>query len=168
MARSAFGSALKRLARRDHSEQELRAALVREGHEPEQVEDAVSRTKSARYVDDARYAERFTRSRLAERGQGRAVIRHGLRQRGVQGELVDRVLKQAATDGTEKEALDSVARKYWRLHTKVAPEIRMKRLWAFLMRRGFPAGLVHERLYALWPKQGEILEGLEVAEDVSE
>jgi len=39
---------------------------------------------------------------------------------------------------------------------------RTRRLWAFLMRRGFPAGLVQERLRALWPAQGEILEGLEV------
>jgi regulatory protein len=165
MARSAFGSALRRLARRDHSEQELRTALVGEGHAVEQVDDAVLRAKSARYVDDTRYAERFTRSRLVGRGQGRAIIRHGLRTRGVKGEVVDRALKQAVAEGLEKAALDAVARKYWRLHPKVEPETRLKRLWAFLMRRGFPASLVHERLRSLWPRQGAILEGLEAVQD---
>ena len=48
---------------------------------------------------------------------------------------------------------------------RVPPADRMRRLWAFLMRRGFPAGLVHERLRALWPTQGEILEGLEVVSE---
>ena len=165
MARSAFGSALRRLARRDHSEQELRTALAGEGHEAEEVEDAVLRAKSARYVDDSRYAERFTRSRLVGRGQGRALIRFGLKTRGVKAEVVDRALKQAAADGLEKAALDAAARKYWRLHPKVEPETRLKRLWAFLMRRGFPAALVHERLQSLWPKQGAILEGLEAVRD---
>jgi hypothetical protein len=33
------------------------------------------------------------------------------------------------------------------------------------MRRGFPAALVHDRLQALWPKPGAILEGLEAVQD---
>jgi regulatory protein len=164
-SRSAFASALRRLARRDHSEHELRSALAGEGHSEEDIAAALERVKASRYLDDKTYAERYTRSRLAGRGHGRALIRHGLRVRGVKGEVVDRALKQAATDGTEKEALDAVARKYWKLHPKVEPETRMKRLWAFLMRRGFPAALVHDRLQALWPKQGAILEGLEAVQD---
>jgi regulatory protein len=167
-SRSAFASALRRLSRRDHSEQELRRALAGEGHTADQVDEAVSRVKSARYVDDKGYAERFTRSRLRERGHGRALIRQGLRVRGVAGEHVDRALKQASQEGLEKEALDAAARKYWRLHPKVEPNIRIQRLWAFLLRRGFPAGLVQERLQSLWPRSGEILEGLEVAPEDAE
>ena len=161
-SRSAFASALRRLSRRDHSEQELRRALTDEGHTAEDVEDALVRVKSSRYVDDKTYAERFTRSRLSFHGQGRARIRHGLRQRGVDGELVDGALRQAADDGLEREALDAAAKRYWRTHARVPVPDRTRRLWAFLMRRGFPAGLVQERLRALWPAQGEILEGLEV------
>ena len=166
--RSAFGSALHRLARRDHSEQELRKALAAEGHTPDEVEEAVERAKSARYVDDRGYAERFTRSRLAFRGHGRALIRQGLRTRGVAAELVDGALKEISEQGLEREALDAAARKYWRLHPKVEPRLRIQRLWAFLLRRGFPAGLVQERLRSLWPGQGEILEGLEVVPEDGE
>jgi regulatory protein len=160
--RNAFASALRRLSRRDHSEAELRAKLLDEGHEVEAVDDAVARAKAARYVDDKTYAERYTRSRLVLQGKGRGHIRHGLRRRGVAGTLVDGALRQAAADGLEQEALDAVAAKYWRLHARVAPPDRLRRLWAFLIRRGFPAGLVHARLRALWPGQDEILEGLEV------
>ena len=35
----------------------------------------------------------------------------------------------------------------------------------FLIRRGFPAGLVQDRLRVLWPRWGDALEGLEPAEE---
>jgi hypothetical protein len=50
----------------------------------------------------------------------------------------------------------------------VEPERRLPRLWAFLLRRGFTAGLVHERLGALWPRWAKALEGLEPAEPVED
>jgi regulatory protein len=162
--RSAYGSALRRLARRDHSERELRTALLAEGHEEGEVEECLTRLRTARYLDDRRFAETFTRSRLAHHGQGRARIRHGLRTRGVAGEVVERALEQIAGDGSEQETLDAVARKYWRLHTRHEPAARMRRLWAFLLRRGFPGGLVHDRLRALWPKHGDGLSDLEALE----
>jgi hypothetical protein len=48
----------------------------------------------------------------------------------------------------------------------VEPERRLPRLWAFLLRRGFAASLVHERLKALWPRWSDALEGLEPLEPV--
>jgi regulatory protein len=156
---------LRRLGRRDHSEHELREALRNEGQTDEDVDDALARVKSARYLDDRTYAERYTRSRLQGQKQGRLKIRQGLRTRGVAGELVERALQDAATEGLEKDALDAAARSYWRTHPRVEPAIRVRRLFVFLVRRGFPAGLVHERLRALWPKPGESLEEFEVVDD---
>jgi regulatory protein len=165
MAASAYASALRRLARRDHSVHELRTALENEGHLKEDIDDAVKRLQAVRYVDDRSFAERYTRSRAVSHGQGRRRIRQGLRARGVDRELTERALASIEADGTEREALDTAARKYWKIHAKVEPETRMRRLWVFLLRRGFPAGLVHERLRSLWPRHGETLEGLDVAED---
>jgi regulatory protein len=164
-ARTAFASALRRLARRDHSEHELREALRGEGQSDEDVEDALARVKSARYLDDRTYAERYTRTRLQGQRQGRMRIRQGLRTRGVAGELVERALQKAAAEGMETEALDAAARSYWRTHPRVEPALRIRRLFVFLMRRGFPAALVHERLRALWPTTGARLEEFEAVDD---
>jgi regulatory protein len=164
-ARSAFASALRRLARRDHSEQELRQALRDEGQTDEDVAEALARVKTARYVDDGTYAERYTRSRLLGRGQGRMRIRQDLRTRGVASELVEQALRGAIAEGTETEALDAVARSYWKTHPRVEPVLRLRRMFVFLMRRGFPGGLVHERLRALWPKPGASLEELEAGDE---
>jgi regulatory protein len=160
--RSAYASALRRLARRDHSEKELRDALVQEGQPAREIADAIERLRSVRYVDDRSFAERYTRSRLRSHGHGRGRIRQGLRARGVGRDLVERALGEVAADGSEQEALDALARKYWRVHAGLAPETRLRRLWVFLLRRGFPAAAVHERLRKLWPKHGDAIEGLEM------
>lgn len=157
-ARSAFASALRRLARRDHSEHEIRAALLKEGQTPADIDEAVEKLRAARYLDDRKFAERYTRSRLVFRGQGRVRIRQSLRTLGVDGELAERALRQAAEDGSERDALDAAARKYWRAHPRTEPALRIRRLFVFLMRRGFPAALVGERLRSLWPSQREAFE----------
>jgi regulatory protein len=161
---SAYQRALRRLARRDHSEAELRRALTARGHSEAEIDEALARLRAQRYVDDETFAERFARSRLSHHGQGRARIRQGLRQRGVGGEQSEAGLTAALREVSEDEVLDRAARQYWRRHARVEPARRLPRLWAFLLRRGFAPGHVRARLRALWPRWSDALDGLEPAE----
>ncbi len=163
-AQSAYQRALGRLARRDHSEAELRRALAARGHAPSEIDSAIERLRRERYIDDLGFAERFARSRLAHQGHGRALIRQGLRKRGVGRSETEAGIAVALGEVDEKAVLESLARRYWRQHARVEPARRLPRLWAFLLRRGFAAGLVHDRLSALWPRWADALEGLEPAE----
>ena len=176
MARSAVGAppqsayqrALGRLARRDHSVAELRRALLARGHAEDEVEAALERLRRERYLDDASYAERFARSRMQHHGHGRALVRQGLRQRGVSRTETEAGLHSALGEVDEKAVLDGLARRYWHQHARVEPARRLPRLWGFLVRRGYAASLVHDRLRALWPRWADALEGLEPAEPVEE
>ena len=76
----------------------------------------------------------------------------------------DAGIAEAVSEVPEAEALERAAQKYWRTHASDDPRLRLRKLWAFLVRRGFPAGLVHDRLGALWPKWREALDGLEAEE----
>jgi regulatory protein len=165
---TAYQRALRRLARRDHSAAELRQALLDRGHEPGEVSAAIGRLRREGYVDDAGFAERFARRRLAHHGLGRARIRQGLRQRGVARDETEAGLASALGEVDEAEVVESLARRYWRQHAQVEPSRRLPRLWAFLLRRGFAPGLVRERLAALWPRWADALEGLEPAEPADE
>jgi regulatory protein len=162
---TAYQRALRRLARRDHSAAELRRALLDRGHGPEEVEAALDRLRRERYVDDAGFAERFARSRMAHQGHGRLRIRQDLRLRGVDRRTSEAGIAGALLEVDEKAVVDALARRYWRLHAAVEPPRRLPRLWAFLVRRGFAPGLVRERLTALWPRWSDALEGLEPADD---
>ncbi len=165
---SAYQRALRRLAQRDHSEAELRRALLERGHESEEIDDALMRLRQQRYLDDDLFAERFARSRIAHRGHGRAKIRQGLRQRGVGGEQAEAGITAALREVSEDEVVDKLARRYWKQHSRVEPLRRLPRLWGFLLRRGFPPGLVRSRLLVLWPRWSDALDGLEPVEAATE
>jgi regulatory protein len=143
---------------------ELRRALLERDHAPAEVEAAIDRLRRERYLDDAGFAERFARSRMAHQGLGRLRVRQGLRQRGVEGGATDTGIALALREVDEREILDGLARRYWRQHARVEPARRLPRLWAFLLRRGFAPGLVRERLCHLWPRWSDALDGLEPAE----
>jgi regulatory protein len=162
---TAYGRALARLARRDHAEAELRRALERAGHAASEVDEAVARLKSQRALDDERFAEAFARSRIGRRGVGRHRVRAELRRRGVARSAAERGLQGALGDVSEAAALDDQARRYWRQRTGEDPARRVQKLWAFLLRRGYPADLVQTRLRALWPRWSDALIGLEPVED---
>jgi regulatory protein len=163
--RAAYLDALRRLARRDHSEQELRRALGRKGHDEDVVERVVVRLRGQRVLDDRRFAEAFSRSRLTHHGLGRQRIRQDLRRRGVARTTAEAGLKEALADAPEDATVDTLARRYWSSHTRDEPAQRVRKLWAFLVRRGFPHALVQARLRALWPRWQDALEGLEPADE---
>ena len=152
--------ALRRLARREHSEAELRVGLVRDGFPARVVDATLDRLRSEKYLDDAGFAERFARSRVAHHGLGRHRVSQALRARGVSRAIIVKGMAEALRDVSEADALESLARRYWRLHPRDEPLRRIRKLWAFLLRRGFPAGMVRERVAALWPRWREGLEDL--------
>ena len=164
----AYGKALARLARREMSSAEVRRGLTRDGFEPAAVDRAVESLLERRYLDDARMGERFARSRLADRGLGRHRVRQALSQKGLSRGIIDSSLRAALADVSEADQIDRLARRYWRQKVGHAPERRLKGLWAFLIRRGFPPGLVGDRLRALWPRWGDALAGLEPAAESDE
>ena len=158
---SAYARALARLARRDHSEQEIRRALRRDGFAEDIAEETVARLRRERYLDDAGFAARLARSRMAHSGHGRNRVRLELARKGVRRATAEAGLQEALGEVSEAEMLDAIAQRFWRSRKDDDPPHRLRKLWAFLVRRGFPADLVHARLGALWPKWRDAIEGLE-------
>lgn len=142
----------------------MRGALARDGHDERDVEQAIQRLSRERYLDDAGFAARFARGGMAYRGLGSRRLRQALRARGVAGEAAAAGLSQALEEMSEASALDGVARRYWRARRSDEPRRRLRRLYGLLLRRGFPAGLVWERLRVLWPRWSDALEGLDPLE----
>ncbi len=161
---TAYQKALRRLARREMSAAEVRRGLARDGFETAAIDGAVGRLVEQRYLDDDRLGERFARSRLSDHGLGRNRVRQALVQKGLSRAIIETSLRSALADVSEADAVDRLARRYWRQKVQQEPSRRLRGLWAFLVRRGYPAGLVQERLRALWPRWGDALAGLEPAE----
>src|SRR5690348_1064050 len=72
--RTAYDRGLSMLARREHSQRELRTRLEHGGHDEAEAEEAIRRLGEQNYQDDERFAGMLLRARVAH-GYGPARIR---------------------------------------------------------------------------------------------
>ena len=129
----ARNSAMRLLARREHSRAELRGKLVDRGFENDSVEELLQGLEDQDLLSDERFAMSLIASR-AETGYGPKRIDLELRNRGVSEELAREALAKAEVDWGQ-QVTDQVARKFGSDPAQTFPE------WArrarYLERRGF-------------------------------
>ena len=129
----ARNSAMRLLARREHSRAELRGKLVGRGFENDSVEELLQGLEDQDFLSDERFAMSLIVSR-AETGYGPKRIDLELRNRGVSEELAREVLAKAQVDWG-RQVTDQAVRKFGSDPAQTFPE------WArrarYLERRGF-------------------------------
>jgi regulatory protein len=134
-------TALRLLAMREHSREELRRKLQAKAEEGDDVEAVLDRMAETGLQSDQRFAESFVRSKGARMGVER--LRRELLDRGVSSEVV----ATALGEGLEDDEL-SRARAIWLKKFGVVPQDRGD--WArqarFLQSRGFAADVIRKLL----------------------
>lgn len=131
--------ALRLLARREHSPLELARKLRPHADSPEAVENLISELKTKNQLSEARYAEE--RVRWLARKYGAAKIRHDLKSKGIDPELVERV---SSKDDLARAA-DILKRKF---RTPPATREERARRMRFLQSRGFSSEIIFSLLSA--------------------
>ncbi|HYD54376.1 MAG TPA: regulatory protein RecX [Gemmatimonadaceae bacterium] len=140
-ALAVYDRAVNMLAARARSSADLRRQLVRKGEPATLVDAAIARLQAAGFLDDAAFARAYTRSKALGAGASRRRVQQELARKGVPREVTDEavaeVYEEEAID--EGESLDRLVHKRLRSLAKLDPEVRDRRLWSFLARRGFDA-----------------------------
>ncbi len=90
-------AAVRLLARREHSIDELRRKLVGKGYAPETVGPVIEKLAGKRLISDERFTSSFVHHH-AKRGQGPVRIRAALRQQGISDSQVKEALRCAEVD----------------------------------------------------------------------
>ncbi|HID9366065.1 TPA: recombination regulator RecX [Klebsiella quasipneumoniae] len=135
--------AIRILAMRDHSEQELRRKLAapvmsKNGPEaldvtPEELEQVVAWCIENRYLDDNRFVGQFIASR-SRKGYGPARIRQELSQKGIACQAVEQAMRECDIDWVSL-ARAQAQRKYGEpLPSAFAEKVKIQR---FLLYRGY-------------------------------
>lgn len=118
----------------DRTEAALREKLRQGLYTQDMIDKAVDYVKSFGYLDDARYAENFVRSR--QNSKSRKEIQAALLQKGVPSELVGRALEVCYEDCGEEAAIRSILRKK-RFDSGASDDREKQRIYAYLARKGF-------------------------------
>ncbi|MDG1644933.1 recombination regulator RecX [Klebsiella huaxiensis] len=135
--------AIRILAMRDHSEQELRRKLAapvmsKNGPEaldvtPEEVDKVVEWCIDNRYLDDDRFVRQFIASR-SRKGYGPARVRQELKQKGISRETIESSMRECEIDWALL-AREQAQRKYGEpLPTAFSEKVKIQR---FLLYRGY-------------------------------
>lgn len=161
--RKVYDRALNLLAFRARSSAELARSLVRKGEPKELVDRAVSRLQAQGLLDDAAFAESFTRAKLLGARQSKRRVQQGLAKKGVTRDVTDTAIAAVfEQEGVDQRAIvEEAARKKVRSLARLEPAVRRRRLYAFLARRGYDADDVRRAMEAV----GEELRGGEELED---
>jgi regulatory protein len=135
----AMTRALNLIGYRARSEGELRERLGRYGYAPETIEAVIGRLGELAYLDD----EEFARQRAQEKARkyGPRRVSADLMKRGVGRELASRAVAGEFEGRSELEdARSAAARRY----NGEGSEAKARRVYGFLARRGYSAGVCAE------------------------
>lgn len=134
--------ALRLLAERSRSTEELRFRLTRAGYGPGEIEEALGDLAEVGLVDDERFARELVAHEVGRKGLGRRMAMSHLRRKGVSGEMAERVLDEGGPVDEEARA-DEVARARATRLSALAPDVAYRRLVSFLARKGYDARVCH-------------------------
>jgi len=134
-----YDRALNLLAVRARSSAELARTLVRKGEPKALVDRAVERLLEQGLLDDAAFAQSFTRAKVLGAQQSKRRVQQDLARRGVARTVSDAAIATVFQEENvdQRAVVEQAARKKLRTLTKLEPMVRRRRLYAFLARRGY-------------------------------
>ncbi len=143
---TALGRAYRHLGRRDRSVAEMRRHLLSRGADADVAEAAIAELREQDYLDDARFARRFTEDRRALDGWGTDRIERRLLEVGVDRAEIAAALAQRDA-GSELEAAVELLRR--RFPAPPADERDRERALGLLVRKGYELELAYDAVRAL-------------------
>ena len=102
----AYTLALSLLSARELSESQLRARLRRRKCDADDIDQAISRLKADRTLNDRRVAVAIARMESAIKHRGRGRVIQKIRQAGIDGDIADEAAREVFQDVDEAELLD--------------------------------------------------------------
>lgn len=139
--------AFRLLAAKPRGVAQLRERLREKADEPI-VEQVIARLLELGYLNDEQFAAGFARSRLSFKPQGQRRLRQDLKRQQLDTPTVEQALETAYEEQSEESLIDRTIEK--RLRLKGAPTTReeSKKLFDYLLRRGFGYDLVMRKVRA--------------------
>lgn len=137
---SAFDAAVKYLSVASRSEKEVRDRLYKKGYRKSEVEEAISRAKGYRYIDDEKYAQDFAEYYGARMGRKKLEYRLVV-EKGVKPDVARAAVEDGIPDDEEREKALAMGRKY-AAAKRISERKDLGKVGAHLYRNGFDRGVI--------------------------
>lgn len=159
--------ALRALAGRAHSRNELREKLRRRAERSVDVDAVLVRLNEYGYLDDRRFAVEYASRRLDSQGLGQARVLRDLQQRKVARGIAEQAVREAFRETNEAELAENFLKRKFRnapLREYLAEPRNLASAFRKLRLAGFSAGTVLH-LLKNYAREPELLDSLETPEE---
>ena len=132
---SARDYALKVIGFKDRTEKEIREKLTQKGYDEIIIEDETEFLKSYGFINDSRYAERFTHDAINIKKWGKARIKTELLRKGIDREIIENTIEDIFSELEDDRIFTEMQKRF-----KNSDFSNMKertRIFNFYLRRGF-------------------------------
>ena len=153
MANNPYEYALNLLAARAYTVRNMRRKLTQKGFEAADVERVLERLQGSGLLDDVKFAAEFARQRLVVAGASVRRVEHDLIRRGISPDSA-----KAATRAVVEEedvdfdaSMERLARKKLASLGDLEPQIKRRRVFGFLARKGYELDDINRTLVRILP-----------------
>lgn len=123
------------------SEKEIRVRLKKKKFDQKIIEETVAFLKDQDFINDNYFAKAWLESRL-KRPLGLRRIKEELRQKGIDKEIINSQISEIKKDYSEEEIVAEIAKARFNRLKNIEPQKAKRRLYAYLLRRGFSPEIV--------------------------
>jgi len=141
--------AVRALARRACSTNEVRALLEKRKAEKKDIDAVLARLRENGYLDDVRLARSFVASRIENERQGSRRVRRDLTARRVHPEVIAKAVRSGYEEVDERELLRNYLRRKLRLTKPPTKPSAVAALYRRLLRAGFASATIAKELQGL-------------------
>ena len=141
---SARNNAYCLLRSRPRSEREIRDRLKLKRYDESTIEVVIEGLKKAGKIDDVKFASLWVESRMHTNPAGDVVLRHELKEKGVSEPVIDAALLEKSQNYDEYAVALNMAGERFKRLVKLDRKKASKRLYDFLLRRGFSYDIVRK------------------------
>ena len=142
MSDDTYLAALKMLARRELSEVQIRQRLARRQHDEHAIDAAITRLKADRSLDDERVAGAIARSETGLKKRGRYRVTRQIEAAGIAPSIARRVVDETFAAIDADVLLNDALTRRLRGKARVGDEKEFNRLYRYLVAQGFEPGRV--------------------------
>ena len=127
------------------SESEMLQRLVKKGFTPEVAESTVAFLKERRFLDDRQFARAWINSRL-KRPFGFRRIKQELNAKGISEDKTRDLIEEIKNGYCEEDVVNNIAQQRFSKLKGIEPEKAKKRIYSYLLRRGFSPEVIIEAI----------------------
>lgn len=125
------------LSRRDHSRKELKDKAFKKGYSGNFIEEILDEFEQKEYINDRKFALKYAADKFEFNNWGPYKIRTQLFKKGISRTVTEECISTVFGNDSIKESMSDLIRKKRKRYLREPEEKRKKKIFDFLMRKGY-------------------------------